>query len=137
MLVRVGTPRDLHTRSLEKTEVGTAVALPTGLNCVGALRHFVAVADGFEARYGEAEAFEELGGAARALVAKRKVVGRRSTLIAMAFDGYLHLREICEQGAEQSGVVLESGGGAFAEIGAVVVEVDVLEEAGDFGEESG
>ena len=117
--------------------MGTAVALPAGLDCVRALRLFVAVADGFEARGGKSEVFEELRGAARALVAKRKVVGRRSTLVAVAFDGYLHLREIGEKGAEQSGVVLESAGGAFAEIGAVVVEVDVLEAARDLGEESG
>ena len=74
-------------------EVHAAVLLPARLVVVGALRTFLAVADGLQLVAGNAQLDQEVLGGGGAPVAQGQVVFGRAALVAMALDGDGRIRE--------------------------------------------
>src|SRR6266850_2034298 len=102
-------------------EVTATVLLPASLGVLQAERLFLAVADGAQPVRGDAERYEELLHGAGAAVAEAEVVFRRTTLIAVAFDGYLEPRILFQEirGCR------ERGAGVWTNISLVEVEIGI------------
>src|SRR6266850_8597510 len=102
-------------------EVTATVLLPASLSVLQAERLFLAVADGAQPVWRDAERHEELLHGAGAAVAEAEVVFRRTTLIAVAFDGYLEPRILFQEirGCR------ERGAGVWTNISLVEVEIGI------------
>src|ERR1035441_7800457 len=103
-------------------EVRAAVLLPARLVVIGALRTFLAVADGLQLVARNTQLGQEFLGGGGAPVAESQVVLGRTALVAMALDGDAGVREAGDDGLQGVGVLGQRGAGIFADIVLVVVE---------------
>src|SRR5579862_8634186 len=120
-----------YTILLPGGEVRAAVLLPARLVMVGALRTFLAVADGLQLISGNAELREELLGGGGPPVAQSQVVLGRAALIAMPLDSDAGVGEAGEDGLQRIGILGQRGAGILADIVLVVVEVGVHHAPGE------
>src|SRR5690349_8705315 len=104
-----------------------AVFLPAGLIRFGALRTFLAVADGLQLVPVYAELDEEFFGSLRATVGKTEVVFGRAALVCVAFDHNRGVRIIVEQALKDIGVASQRRTRIFADRALVVVKERVLD----------
>ena len=116
----IGVPR---SSLLRVDEMPTAVLLPASFVALAAEWLLFAVADRLDAAGINACGRQGILDGAGALVAQSQVVVRRSALVAMSFNRKAHVRMLIEE----LSVGLNGGLLIGANIGLVVIEIDVLD----------
>src|ERR1035438_1365250 len=117
--------KKLQRQLLPGREVDAPVLLPAGFVLLGALRPFLAVADGLQPVGGNAEPLEELFGGAGAAVAQPEVVLGGAAFVAMTLDDDGRIGEIAQDTLQRGAIPGENVAGVTADIGLIVVEVSV------------